>query len=64
MITIKIQTGNSSFVDNYSKALNQVLLQIQNKANEIEEEGIKLPKTIILWDENGNSIGLAKFDNK
>jgi hypothetical protein len=64
MITIKIQTDNSAFEDNYSKTVNHVLLQIQDEANKIEEKKIRLPISVILWDGNGNSIGLAKFDGR
>lgn len=64
MITIKIQTGNATFEDGYSKAVNHVLLQVQNAANEVEEGERTRPTTIILWDDNGNSVGWAKFDNK
>jgi hypothetical protein len=64
MIEIKFQTDNDVFANNYSKAVEHVLIQVQNEANKIGERRMKLPMTIILWDGNGNSIGTAKFTNK
>mgnify|MGYP001603790232 CR=1 FL=1 len=63
MITIKIKDDNAAFEDNYSKAVNYILLQVQEIANMIEEEPKKLrfPMDMKVTDENGNIVESAKF---
>ena len=60
MIEIKIDTDNDVFKVNYSQAVNYVIMQVQNLADRVEDKKITLPMVMILWDENGNSIGSIK----
>jgi hypothetical protein len=61
MITIRISTDNASFKDEFSKAVNYALLQVQNAANEVEVTSISFPSKYSIFDVNGNRIGYAKF---
>ena len=63
MIEIKIDTGNAAF-DDYSKAVNYALLQVQDLANKIGDGKLHLPIIIKLWDKNGNTVGTAKFSKR
>jgi len=63
MIEIKIDTGNAAF-DDYSKAVNYVLLQVQDTANKIGEGKLRLPVTMKVWDENGNTVGTVKYSKR
>jgi hypothetical protein len=60
MITITIDTGNDAF-DDYSKAVNYALLQVQDMANKIGDGKIHLPVIMKLMDVNGNSVGTVSF---
>jgi len=63
MIQIKIDTGNAAF-DDYSKAVNYVLLQVQNMANTIGNGKLHLPVLMKLMDVNGNAVGSVKFGKR
>jgi hypothetical protein len=64
MVEIKFDTGNAAF-DDYAKAVNHILLQVQDMANRIGEgERIHLPVTMKLMDGNGNSVGTMKFSKR
>ena len=63
MIEIKIDTGNAAF-DDYSKAVNYVLIQVQDMANKIGDGKLHLPVLMKVMDMNGNTTGTAKFTKR
>lgn len=63
MIEIKFGTGNEAF-DDYSKAINYVLLQVQNLANRVGDGKLHLPVIMKLMDVNGNTVGKMKFSKR
>jgi len=62
-IVISMETDNAAFRNSFSKAVNGILLQVQDRVNEMEEfpDKYKTPINFSLWDINGNKVGYVKF---